>query len=99
MGIKCPEKHGLENTSYCFVETTGPSIITDDENIYLEGVKLTSYTEITGASGGDSFGSYMYEYQDARKYMKIRGRIEDTGKINLFRNVQLKRLKEKYGIE
>ena len=99
VGIKCPREYGLLDTGYCFVETTGPAIITDVENTYLEGLKLTSYPNIMNASEGFFFGYYMYEYQDARKYMKIRGRIEDTGKINLFRNVQLKRLKEKYGIE
>ncbi len=98
VGIKCPEKYGLFDTGYCFIETTGPSIITDDENTYLEGVKLASYPEIMGASDGVSFGNSMYEYKDARVLKKIRKGIEETGKINLLRNFQLKRIRGRYGL-
>ena len=98
VGIKCPKEYGLFDTGYCFVETTGPSIITDDENVYLERVKLISYPDIMGASEGDSFGYYMYEYKDARIFKKIRKGIEETGKINLIRNIKFNKLKEKYGI-
>ena len=67
VGIKCPEEYGLLNTSYCFVETTSPSIITDYENVYLGGVKLTSYPEIMNISKGNSL-EYMYEYKDANRF-------------------------------
>ncbi len=98
IGIKCPEKYGFGNTSYCFVETTGPAIITDNENTYLEGVKLSTYPEIMNASEGDSL-RYMYEYRDAKRHMEIREKLENKGKINVFRNIQLQRLREKYGLE
>ena len=98
VGIKCPEKYGLSNTSYCFVETTGPSIITDNENIYLEGVKLISYPEIMNVSEGNSLG-HMYEYRDADRLKKIRKRIEETGKVNLFRHLKFNQIIEKYGLE
>jgi len=98
VGIKCPERHGLLNTSYCFVETTGPSIITDDENLYLEGIKLTSYPEIINSFEGDSLG-HMYEYRDARILKRIRRGIEKTGKTNLFRYIYLNKIKEKYGLK
>ena len=98
VGIKCPKRYGLLNTSYCFVETTGPSIITDYENIYLEGVKLTSYPEIMNVSEGNSLG-YMYEYRDANRLKKIRRGIEKTGKISLLRQFKLNQIMEKYGLE
>ncbi|MCK5624478.1 hypothetical protein KAI04_01400 [Candidatus Pacearchaeota archaeon] len=97
VGIKCPEKYGLLDTSYCFVETTGPSIITDNENSYLGGLKLTSYPEIINSSEGDSFG-YLYEYGDARAFKKIRKGIEETGKTNLFRRARLNKIIERYGL-
>lgn len=98
VGIKCPEKYGLLNTSYCFVETTGPSIITDYENVYLKGIKLTSYPEIMKASEGN-FLEYMYEYRDANRLKKIREGLEETGKINLLRHLKLNQIREKYGLE
>lgn len=98
VGIKCPEKYGLLNTSYCFVETTGPSIITDSENVYLKGIKLTSYPEIMNVSEGSSLG-YMYEYRDANRLKNIRKVLEEKGKINLLRHLRLNKLREKYGLE
>ena len=98
VGIKCPRRYGLLNTSYCFVETTGPSIITDDENVYLEGIKLTSYPEIILSSTGESLG-YVLEYRDAKALKRIRKGIEETGKINLFRNFRFNSLREKYKLE
>jgi len=97
VGIKCPAKYGLLNTSYCFVETTGPSIITDYENVYSNGVELTSYPEIMKVSEGDSLG-YIHEYRDANRLKNIRKRIEETGKINFFRHIQFKKIREKYGL-
>lgn len=97
VGIKCPEKYGLGNTSYCFVETTGPAVLTDNENAYLEGVKLISPPEIMNVSTGDSLG-YMYEYRDAKILKRIRQRIEETGKINLLRQFKLNQIRKKYGI-
>jgi hypothetical protein len=41
----------------------------------------------------------MHEYRDSRILKKIRKKIEETGKLNLFRHIQFSRLKEKYGIE
>ena len=98
VGIKCPEEYGLLNTSYCFVETTSPSIITDYENVYLGGVKLTSYPEIMNISKGNSL-EYMYEYKDANRLKKIRKGIEETGKTNLLRHFKLKQIIKKYGLK
>ena len=95
VGIMCPRRYGLLNTSYCFIETTGPSIIIDNENVYLEGVKLISYPEIINSSEGDSLG-YMYEYRDAKALKRIRRGIEETGKTNLFRRARLNKIIEKY---
>ena len=95
VGIMCPRRYGLLNTSYCFIETTGPSIISDNENIYLEGVKLTSYPEIINSSEGDSLG-YISEYGDARVLKRIRRGIEETGRVNLFRYSRLNKIIEKY---
>jgi len=98
VGIKCSEKYGFGNTSYCFIETTGPSIITDSKNNYLEGIKLSSEPEIIFVSEGDALKNNMKEYRHAKRLMRIREKIENTGKLNFFRYIQLKNIRERYGL-
>jgi len=98
VGIRCPKRYGLLNTSYCFVETTGPSIITDYENTYLEDIKLNTYPEVMNVSEGSSL-RYMHEYRDANRLKKMRKGIEEKGKINLLRDFKLKKIMKRYGIE
>lgn len=99
VGIKCPKKYGVENTEYCFVETTGPSIITDDEAEYLEFGKLTSTPKIISVSNGISLGGMLYEYKDAEKMINIRETMQKYGRINMFQYYRFKKLTEKYGLE
>ncbi len=98
VGIKCPFEYGLLDTGYCFVETNGPAIITDDENIYREGVKLFSYPEIIKASEGISL-RYMREYRDALILKEIRRNLERTGNLNFFQEISFNFLKKRYGLE
>ncbi|MCX6747017.1 MAG: hypothetical protein NTU63_02685 [Candidatus Pacearchaeota archaeon] len=99
VGIKCPIKYGVDNTEYCFVETTGPSIITDDETEYSEFGKLSSVPEIVEVSNGISLGNKIYEYKDAEKLMSIREAMQKYGRINMFQYYRFNKLKEKYGLE
>ena len=100
MGIKCPVKYSLDRTGYCFIETTGPSIITNNEEYYLDWGKLTSAPETILLSEGSTFGlKNLYEYKDARKIIKINDLIEKKGKINYFLHLRLEKLKEKYGLD
>jgi hypothetical protein len=93
IGVKCPLRYSLDNTGYCFIETTGPSIITDSGIEYEGGARLTSTPETAIVSKGEAMGSDMYEYGDAKKMMKLR-----DNSIILFRNIRLNRLKDKYGL-
>lgn len=90
VGIKCPEKYSLAGTGYCFVETTGPSIITDDSIEYVGGLTLGSVPEIYIISEGISLPKRMYEYRDANNLAKLR-----QGK---FAFAKIENLKEKYGL-
>jgi len=99
LGIKCSAEYGLGNTSYCFIETTGPSIITNNQNRYIEGIKLSSEPEVISISEGVSLEKRMYEYRDAKRLIKINNLIEEKGKLNMFRFIQLKKIKERYGLE
>jgi len=98
VGIKCPVKHSLNETGYCFIETTGSSIITNSQNEYVGEIKLSSEPEILVISDGESLGE-VYEYKDAKKLVRINEIIEKKGKISLFRYLQLKKLKKKYGLD
>jgi len=99
VGIKCPAEYGLWNTSYCFIEITGPSILTNNQNRYIEGIKLVSEPEVILISEGVSLEKRMYEYRDAKRLIKINNLIEEKGKLNMFRFIQLKKIKERYGLE
>ncbi len=99
VGIKCPIEYSLDNTGYCFVETTGASIITDNQGYYIEWGKLSSEPEMILISEGDSLGKNLYEYKDAKDLIKIRKVIDEKGKINFFQRKKLEYLREKYGLE
>jgi hypothetical protein len=93
LGIECPVKQSLDETGYCFIETTGPSIITDDSIEYVGGIELNSEPEVIPISTGASLGKNLYEYDDADVMKKLRNRS-----FLLFKKLRLRILKEKYGL-
>ena len=95
VGIKCPIEYSLNNTGYCFIETTGPAIITDNSIGYIGGIKLTSEPKIIFISEGDSLNDNLYEYKDAKDMKKINEVIEKNG---LFNSFKLEKLRKKYGL-
>jgi hypothetical protein len=98
VGIKCPVKESLIGSGYCFVETTGPSILTDSKLTYVGVGKLYANPEIYPLSDGISLGKNMYEYSDASKLIKIREFIEKNGWLGPLREITFRKLKEKYGL-
>ncbi len=99
VGVKCPVKKSFMNTGYCFVETTYPSIIGDNQVKYLEVGKLYSTPEIYLLSEGKSLSENMYEYRDAKKLIKIRESIDKRGKIGPFYEKTIDDLIYKYGLK
>jgi len=93
VGIKCPIEESYRETGYCFVETTGPSIITDDSIEYAGGIKLESEPEIILISDGYSLSKNLREYKDAEIMKRIR-----QGKFVLFKNSNFESLKARYGL-
>ena len=99
VGIKCPVEESWNNSGYCFIETTGPSIITDTSINYVGGLDLKSEPEILFISDGDSLDIDMYEYGDAEKLADIKESINgDSFFFNLWKFVQFKNLEKKYGL-
>jgi len=93
IGIKCPKIFSLDNTGYCFIETTGPSIITDNKIIYADSGKLESEPEVIPISEGDSLGWNLYEYDDAKDLIKLK----EKG-VSMFSSGKFDELKEKYDL-
>ena len=99
IGVKCPVEESWKNSGYCFVETTGPSIITDTEINYVGGLQLESEPQVLFISEGESFSSSMYEYEDAEKLIDIRESVNgDSFFFNPKKLVTFKKLEKKYGL-
>ena len=101
LGIKCPISQSMNNTGYCFIETTGPSIISDYQTEYVGIGTLVSTPEIIPVPDGNlsSFGEKnFYEYNDAKIFDTIKERENAAGTINFIQNMQYYELKRKYGL-
>jgi len=94
LGIKCPLEEGYKGTGYCFVETTGPAIISDDRIAYSGGIWLNSIPQIMLISEGITFGeNNFYEAGDANILQKIR-----EGDFVFFGDSKRDKLVWKYGL-
>jgi hypothetical protein len=74
VGVRCPMEYDFRDTGYAFIETTNPSIITDDQGIYGDGITLASKPEITVVSEGNSFTTVYEEYRDAETWHQLMDR-------------------------
>lgn len=99
VGVKCPIEYSLNNSGYCFIETTGSSILSNDQEYYLGWGKLTSEPEVIFISEGNSLDKNFYEYKDAKDFIKLNEIVEKEGELNIFRHLKWESLKEKYGLE
>ncbi len=100
LGIKCPIKESLSNSGYCFIETTGPSIISQ-KNLFYNGFgTLHSTPQVFLLADGFSLGEKLYEYRDAKRMDKIL-RILDkrNGRLDFYNYFMKKKLKLKYGLD
>lgn len=97
VGIKCPGALDFKDTGYCFVETTGGAIITDDEIEYVGIGRIYSEPEVMIISDGKSLGRNLYEYKDANDFKKIRNSL--GGGLSNVQIMRMEELKEKYGLE
>jgi hypothetical protein len=95
VGIKCPIDKSFEETGYCFVETSGPAIITDSSLSYIGGVQLQSKPTIMQISEGISLPKYLPEYKDAKTLRNIR----NGNLFGFFESWKFDDIKEKYGLD
>jgi hypothetical protein len=93
VGVKCSKEFSIGDSGYCFIETTGPSIISDDSIEYVGGVKLESSPEVYKISEGISLPLGLKEYKDAKLMTKLR-----KGEFVLFKDKKLENLQQRYGL-
>jgi hypothetical protein len=96
VGIKCPTQYSYRGSGYCFVESTTPTIITDDQGDYVSIGKLTSAATIIQISDGLSFDSVSKEYNDASSWNSIKSMGQTLDVYTYNRWVDLV---NKYGIK
>ena len=103
VGIKCPVEYSVKNSGYCFIETTGPSIISNKEDYYINGGiesrKLSLDPEIFLISEGIFLGEDLYEYEDVEKINKIDNILEKRKFLGKIYHIRLMKLIEKYGLQ
>lgn len=98
LGLKCPIKESLMGSGYCFVETTAPAIITDNEISYVNIGKLSSMPEIYVLKEGNSISGDLEEYRDARRLKRIRHSFDEIGILGPIQKGILKNIENKYGL-
>jgi len=102
VGIRCPAPYDFRSSGYCIVETTAPSIITDEHlifnQVYPLQVRYFSIPHVTVVSGDESvksFDSVFEEFQDARWWMEATGRPV----VNATDRSRVEYLMHKYGMD
>ncbi len=98
VGVKCPVEHSINNSGYCFIETTAPSIITDNENSYLGLGKLSDNFKIIDVYDGKSISEDMREYKDAKRIIYFREKLEENRKLSPIEKIIYNRLQKKYNL-
>jgi hypothetical protein len=101
VGIRCPEKYSLDNTGYCFVETTLPAPISYSEGRYQGpggSAMLGNYTEFIFISEGIGLGNNLEDYSDADVLGRLVEKVDKKGYVNYFEKLRLDNLRKKYGL-
>jgi len=101
LGLKCPKKFSINNSGYCFVETTTPTIMTFSNGTYTGVGKLPSQPEIIRISDGNSFEEMEEEYTDAMSLDSVMKSavVNSTGiYLDTFNYNEISYLNKKYGL-
>ena len=70
-GISAPSPYDYNGTGYALIETTEPTIITDDSSIFPSG-RLHSTPEVVVVGNGRSMSAVALDYKDAIAWMNVK---------------------------
>ena len=79
-GIGCEAPYEFQGTGYCMIESTVPSIITDETSFPDFNTAGWSSPEVTGVSEGRSFDTASHDYYDARAVILLKAENADAHK-------------------
>jgi hypothetical protein len=99
VGISCPIEYSLNESGYCFVETTAPSIISNNKNEYYGVGSLEKVPfEILPISKGNSLREDLDEYEDSIDWNKIQSLVKAGRSLTRGQMILRENLIEKYGM-
>jgi hypothetical protein len=98
VGIACPKEYSFRNTGYCFVETTGPSMISYSEGPYDYFFELSEDFELVEFSNGTFLSRNIEDYGDAKSFSRINNKLSNLGAISNYDKLIYENIKEKYGM-
>ncbi|MCF7910244.1 hypothetical protein K9L16_01050 [Candidatus Pacearchaeota archaeon] len=98
VGIACPISESFNNTGYCFIETTAPSILSAHKNNYIGQNVLNSNPEIIKLSEGESLPKNLKEYKNSESWITLHKKMQDEGEVNWFQYKKMKNIAIDYGI-
>jgi len=74
-GVSVPSPYDYKGTGYALIETTEPTIITDDSSLFTFG-RLHSTPEIIVVGNGKSMSTVALDYKDAITWMNVEKNID-----------------------
>ena len=99
VGIKCPDEYDVDDTGYCYVEVTTPTIITDNMTDFEGAGALTDF-EVIDISDGIRLEGLEEEFADKNIYHELINKIKAQDGVlspddyDLYKSVLIK-----YGME
>lgn len=100
VGVRSPGEYSYRGTGYAFVETTTPTILTDDQEDYIGAGRLTSMPEVVLISDGQSFSSISEEFRDRNEWIAIMEKSKtNNNSLDPASYTSWKRLVAQYGIQ
>ncbi len=94
-GIACDPRYDTDDTGFCFIETSSPSIITDSYGIYPAFGALSSSPEVITISEGMTLSNPSQDYTDA---LRLKAITNKKGGLTPSERNELEQIRRHYGL-
>jgi len=98
VGIKCPMEYSYDETGYCFVETTSPSMISYSEGYYSGYIQLSDNYTLIEMGGNKSLSYELKDYEDAIQFTQLNNKYIEEGDLNIVERDIYFNLEKYYGM-